>query len=206
MPRVSRRHSRRLESPKARRRKSRPDRSVQHRAVPLANHRPAPRLRRRSQMRMPETGEPVAWSSTTHRVMGFRGKPHDATPKTCAPKGAISKRPPSPASAVGPVVADPSPASGPGLPLAGALLREARKTPVGSARFRRAWRHLPWAERRFGKAYRLAIRPIRYTDARDAPYALAFRRFGKAYRLAIRPIRYTDARDAPYALAFNQHY
>ncbi len=71
---------------------------------------------------------------------GFRGKPHDAAPKTCAPKGAIPERPPSPASAVSLVVADPSPASGSGFPLAGVLLREARKTPVGSARYRRARR------------------------------------------------------------------
>ncbi len=71
---------------------------------------------------------------------GFRGKPHDAAPTTCARKGAIPKRPPSPAGAVGPVVADPSPASDSGFPLAGVFLREARKTPVGSARFRRARR------------------------------------------------------------------
>ena len=71
---------------------------------------------------------------------GFRGKPHDAAPTTCARKGAIPKRPPSPAGAVGLVVADPSPASDSGFPLAGVFLREARKTPVGSARFRRARR------------------------------------------------------------------
>ncbi len=74
-PRVPRRHSRRLESPKARRRKSGWDRSVRHRAVPLAIHRPAPRLRRRSPIRMPETGEPVARSSTNHRVRDFGDNP-----------------------------------------------------------------------------------------------------------------------------------
>ncbi len=74
-PRVPRRHTRRLESPKARRRKSGWDRSVRHRAMPLAIHRPAPRLRRRSPIRMPETGEPVARSSTNHRVRDFGDNP-----------------------------------------------------------------------------------------------------------------------------------
>ncbi len=86
-PRVPRRHSRRLESPKARRRKSRLDRSVRHRAVSLAIHRPAPRLLRRSLIRMPETVEPVARSSTNHRVRDFGDNPMTRRRK-CAPRKA----------------------------------------------------------------------------------------------------------------------
>ncbi len=73
----------------------------------------------------------------------FRGQPHDAAPETCAPKGAVPDRPPSPAGDDGLAVADPSPASGSGFLLAGVFLREARKSPVGTARFRRARRPFP---------------------------------------------------------------
>ena len=112
--------------------------------------------------------DPDAGNRRTHRTvlddpprLRFRGQPHDAAPKTCTPKGAIPNSPPSPAGDVGLVVADPTPASGSGFSLAGVLLREDRKTPVGTARIRRA-RHLfrgrkdvlaqrtGWSSSRFG--------------------------------------------------------
>ena len=72
----------------------------------------------------------------------FRGQPRDAVSNKFAPKGVILERPPSPADEVGLVVKDPSPAPGPGFPLADDFLREDRNSSVGSARFRHARRLL----------------------------------------------------------------
>ncbi len=176
-PRVPRRHSRRLESPKARRRKSRWDRSDRHRAAPLAIHRPAPRLRRRSPVRMPETGVPVARPSTNHRVRDF-GDNLMTRRRKHAPRKApfpIDRRRPQ-APAVSPL----------------------RTRPLRRVQVSR-WR--AFSSGRFGK--RPSAPPG--CDALGVP-SRAERRFGRAYRLAIWPNRYTGAFNAPYALTFDQVY
>ena len=142
-PRVPRRHSRRLESPKAHRRKSRSDRSVRHGAVPLAIHRPAPRLRRRSPIRMPETLRTRRTILDHHHARDFGDNPMTRSRNVTPRKGAIPERPPPPAGGGGLAVADLSLGSGSGPKLAGVFLRESRKTPSGSVRIQRARRPFP---------------------------------------------------------------
>ena len=59
--------------------------------MPLAIHRPAPRPRRRGPIRMRETVESVAWSSSDHRVRNFGDNPVTRCRKYMPRKAPFSK-------------------------------------------------------------------------------------------------------------------
>ena len=126
---------------------------------------------------MPETVESVAWSSTNHRVRDFGENPMTRRRQHAPGKAPFPKD-----------------------------LRCPRAPSVSSLRTRplRRIQVSRWRAFSSGRLEKHPSAPPGF-DALGVP-SKAERRFGKAHLMAIRPNRYTDAFDAPYALASDQDY
>ncbi len=146
-PRVPRRHTRRLKSPKALRRENRADRSGRHGAMSLAIHHPTPgrssvagARSARSECRKP--AEPGARSSRPI-TYGTSGTAPWRGARKARPGGRLSRNTTVARRRRPSRRCDPSPASGSGLPLAGVVRREGRTTPPGTAWIGHARRGFP---------------------------------------------------------------